>query len=109
MCRGAGLAARLQGEAVPLLPGAEALAERGYATGAASRNWDSYGRGVRLPTGMPDWRRGLLCDPQTSGGLLIAVAADRAQDAVQRCRAAGYGQAAIIGTMAEGDAAVTVR
>jgi selenide,water dikinase len=58
---------------------------------------------------MPDWRRGLLCDPQTSGGLLIAVAADRAQDVVQRCRAAGYGQAAIIGTMAEGEAAVTVR
>ena len=108
MCRGAGLSAKLDARAVPTLPGAAALAQAGYATGAAARNWTSYGADVRLPDGTPDWARGLLCDPQTSGGLLVAVRADRASDVVDRCRAAGFGQAAIIGTMGDGEPVVTV-
>jgi rhodanese-related sulfurtransferase len=47
-------------------------------TGASGRNWASYGDAVDLPAGLEDWRRDLLTDPQTSGGLLIAVAADQA-------------------------------
>ena len=108
MCRGAGLSARLDARAVPTLPGAAALAQAGYATGAAARNWTSYGAHVRLPEGTPDWARGLLCDPQTSGGLLVSVRADRASDVVERCRAAGFGQVAIIGTMGEGEPVVSV-
>ena len=108
MCRGANLAATLHVDAVPLLPGVEPLAEAGYATGAGARNWTSYGANVRLPDGMPDWRRGLLCDPQTSGGLLIAVSADRASDVLNRCLAAGFAQSAIIGGMQAGEATVTV-
>ena len=108
MARGAGIAATLRADAVPLLAGAQALAERGYATGAAARNWTSYGPDVALPPGMADWRRGLLCDPQTSGGLLIAVAPERAGDVLQRCRAAGFAQAAVIGEMGEGGGRVTV-
>ncbi len=108
MCRGAGLSARLDARAVLTLPGAAALAQAGYATGAAARNWTSYGAHVRLPEGTPDWARGLLCDPQTSGGLLVSVRADRASDVVERCRAAGFGQVAIIGTMGEGEPVVRV-
>ena len=108
MCRGAGLAADLDAAAVPILPGAQALAERGFATGAAARNWGSYSGSVTLPEGTPDWRRGLLCDPQTSGGLLISVSADRASDVLERCRAAGFAQAAIIGAMAAGAPEVRV-
>ena len=108
MCRGAGLAAKLDGTAVPTLPGAAKLAQAGHSTGAAARNWASYGAHVRLPDGTPDWARGLLCDPQTSGGLLVAVRADRADDIVARCQAAGFGLAAKIGTMAAGEPIVTV-
>ncbi len=108
MARGAGLAATLRAEAIPLLAGAQALAERGYATGAAARNWASYGREVTLPPGMADWRRGLLCDPQTSGGLLIAAAPEHADDVLGRCLAAGFPHAAIIGAMSEGKGRVTV-
>ena len=108
MCRGAGLSATLDAKAVPTLPGAAALAQAGYATGAAGRNWTSYGADVRLPEGTPDWARGLLCDPQTSGGLLVSVSADRASDVVDRCKAAGFDQVAIIGTMAQGAPVVTV-
>ena len=108
MCRGAGLSARLQADDVPILPGAAALAEVGLATGAADRNWTSYGAYIEVPDGLPDWRRGLLCDPQTSGGLLVSVRADRAHDVVQRCIAAGFAQTAIIGEMGEGDPIVTI-
>ncbi|TCZ55573.1 selenide, water dikinase SelD [Roseicella aquatilis] len=102
MCRGAGLGARLRLDRVPVLEGAAALAESGLRTGAAGRNWASYGEEVRLPAGLPDWRRGLLCDPQTSGGLLIAVAPEAAPALLERVRAAGFAGAAIIGEMRAG-------
>src|ERR1700761_4617979 len=73
MCRGAGLTAEIAAEP-PLLAGAEALAKAGVRPGASTRNWASYSDAVRLPADLPDWRRDLLTDPQTSGGLLIAVA-----------------------------------
>ena len=108
MCRGASLAATLDMHAIPTLPGAEALARAGHMTGAGGRNWSSYGKDIAASADMPDWRRALLCDPQTSGGLLIAVRPDRADDIVERCRAAGHRQATIIGTMADGAAKITV-
>ncbi len=108
MCRGAGLSANLDAKAVPTLPGAAKLAQAGYATGAGGRNWSSYGAHVRLPEGVPEWARALLCDPQTSGGLLVAVRADRADDIVARCHAAGFALAAKIGTMEQGEPVVSV-
>ena len=80
MCRGAGLAAEI-GADPPLLAGVEALARAGVRTGAAARNWESYGADVRVAAGVPDWKRDLLTDPQTSGGLLIAVEQAHAGDA----------------------------
>ena len=108
MARGSGLGVTLYADAIPLLAGAAALAERGFATGAAARNWASYGTEVTLPAGTADWRRGLLCDPQTSGGLLIAVAPEHADDVLERCRVAGFPHAAIIGAMGQGRGHVTV-
>ena len=71
-------------------------------TGASGRNWASYGAGVRLPADTPDWWRAILTDPQTSGGLLIACAADRADALVGEIRAAGYPRAGIIGRVEAG-------
>jgi selenide,water dikinase len=102
MCRGAGLGARLRMRDIPVLPGAAALAQAGVGTGAAGRNWASYGADVRLPADLPDWARGLLCDPQTSGGLLIAVAPGAAEGLVRHVREARFAQAAAIGTMRAG-------
>ncbi len=104
VCRGSGLRAAIRAADVPVLEGAAALAEAGVATGAAARNWDSYGGEVSLPPGMAAWRRGLLCDPQTSGGLLVAVSPEGAGAVLARLRAAGFEQAAAIGTLsARGD------
>ncbi len=108
MCRGAGLAATVNIDAIPILPGAEALSRAGFVTGAAARNWASYGAAVAMPESTPNWHRDLLCDPQTSGGLLVAVRADRAHDVVERCRAAGYSATSKIGQMRRGTEEVKV-
>jgi selenide,water dikinase len=108
MCRGSKLRAVLSASALPLLPGVVALAEAGIATGASRRNWDSYGEEVVLPAGFADWRRGLLCDPQTSGGLLVAVAPEAVGDVLRRCIEAGFGRSAIIGVMETGPAQIVV-
>ncbi len=73
MCRGSVLGARLAMEQIPLLSAARQLSESGIGTGAAKRNWSSYGADVDL-TG--EWHKNILCDPQTSGGLLIACSAE---------------------------------
>ena len=108
MCCGAGLHATVQVQAVPLLAGVAALAQRGLATGAAARNWSSYGAQVSLIDGTPEWQRALLCDPQTSGGLLIAVSADGAGPLLAYLHQAGWADAGIIGDMAPGQPGVTV-
>ena len=109
MCRGAGLAAEIDAESAPLLPGAEALARSGLRTGASTRNWASYGADVDAPAGREDWRRDLLCDPQTSGGLLIAVDPAAAEAVVALARREGFSGAAIVGRMATGTSRIAVR
>ncbi len=108
MARGAGLGVELDAEAPGLLAGVEALAQAGVRTGAATRNWASYGEAVRLPVGLPDWRRDLLCDPQTSGGLLIAVARQAAETVLRLCQAAGFASTTVVGRVTTGLAEVRV-
>ncbi len=107
MARGSGLTVELTAQP-PLLDGVEPLAATGVCTGASGRNWDSYAAGVDLPADLPDWRRNLLTDPQTSGGLLIAVAADQAGALLDLARAEGFDRAAVVGRVVDGPARVRV-
>ena len=108
MCRGSGVRATIRAADVPLLPEVAALAQGGFITGASGRNWNSYGADVRLAEGMADWQRGLLCDPQTSGGLLIAVAPGAAEAVLSLVRDAGFAQASMIGSVRNGAAAIEI-
>ncbi len=63
---------------VPELPGALEYARQGHITGGASRNREGLAGKVSLPEGLDEALEHLLFDPQTSGGLLIAVAPERA-------------------------------
>ncbi len=104
LCRGARLGAVLRFSDVPVLAGAEALARAGIVTGAGARNWSSYGQSVALPDGLPPWARAVLCDPQTSGGLLVAVAQEGVA-AVMELLPEG---ARVVGWMVEGTPAIQV-
>jgi selenide,water dikinase len=109
LCRGAGLGAEIDAEDAPLLPGVEALARAGVRTGASTRNWESYGEAVNLDGAPPAWTRDLLTDPQTSGGLLIAVAPEGAAAVLALARDMGFHRAARVGRMTSGAPEVTVR
>ncbi|UPG92552.1 selenide, water dikinase SelD [Luteibacter aegosomatissinici] len=108
MARAGGVRLRIDDSRVPLLTQAEALVGAGYITGASKRNWASYGDGVALSPALPAWRRDLLTDPQTSGGLLVACAAARADTILDAIKLAGYPLASIIGTVVEGAAGIDV-
>ena len=109
MCEGAGIAAILDWPRLPVLPAALAFARRGLNTGAAGRNWASFGDRVTLPDGIGRWRKNLLADPQTSGGLLVSCRPDAADRVVALFHARGHGEAATIGEMTSGPPRVTVR
>ena len=91
MLHAAGTGATLHAAALPVLDGAAELAEAGIASTLAPANLAAAGLGTDLTAA-------LLADPQTSGGLLAGVAADRAEACLAALRAAGL-DAAIIGTV----------
>jgi selenide,water dikinase len=109
VCRGSELAASLEFSKIPLLPTALKLVQEGLNTGAAGRNWSSYGHDVTLPGDLPAWQKNLLCDPQTSGGLLVACKPSQAEKVLSLFHESGFAAAAIIGTLAEGVPGVSVQ
>ncbi|OUW00619.1 MAG: selenide, water dikinase SelD [Betaproteobacteria bacterium TMED156] len=58
---------------VPILPGVKDLIKLGFVTGASQRNWESFKDKVVINSSLKLDDRNLIFDPQTSGGLLIAV------------------------------------
>jgi selenide,water dikinase len=108
VCRGASLTATLTWDDIPVLPAARDYAAKGYNTGAAGRNWESYGEHIDLPAGMADGDINLLRDPQTSGGLLVSCTPDTVADVLKLFRDQGHAEAAVIGSLAAGDARVRV-
>ncbi|KMN34949.1 segregation protein A [Chromobacterium sp. LK1] len=109
VCKGAGLAAHIDMQQVPVIAEARSFAEQGYGPGAIERNLASFGAHVDFGAGLPEWQLRLLADPQTSGGLLAAVAPEQADEVLARFREAGFDYAAKIGRLAAGDARIVVR
>jgi selenide, water dikinase len=107
MCRGAGLGARVKMSQIPLLDNVVALAEAGYVTGASGRNWAACGAEVQLDPRLGSVAKSLLCDPQTSGGLLVACADDAVANVTELFQRHGFERAAHIGhlsALANGEA-----
>ena len=70
MCEGANLSAEIDYAKVPKLPMLDKYLADNTVPGGTNRNWDSYGSKVNLPNPR---LKNILCDPQTSGGILLAV------------------------------------
>lgn len=70
MCRASKVSAVIDFAAVPQISDLAAYLAQGMAPGGTRRNWASYGEAIDCPD---ETRRAILSDPQTSGGLLIAV------------------------------------
>lgn len=75
MARGAGLQAQLKYHQLPVIDGVYELLARKVSPGGTHRNWASYGHEVQISDTLPlEEVKGLIADPQTNGGLLLAVA-----------------------------------
>ena len=73
MLKASGTAAELRFSDVPLLPGVLDLADRGVVPGGTRNNLDAFDAQIAWGAGITDEEKLILCDAQTSGGLLIAV------------------------------------
>ena len=108
MARGAQLRFVIHADDVPLLSHAAVLAQQGFVTGASHRNWSSYANEVEMSPEMPEWRRHILADPQTSGGLLVAIAREHGESVLRTVRDSGCPFACIIGHTVAGDPVIKV-
>jgi selenide,water dikinase len=76
MCEGSGLCAEIEFEKVPVIDSLDFYLEQKCFPGGTQRNWDSYGHKIGA---LSERQRFILADPQTSGGLLVAVTEDEAE------------------------------
>ena len=70
MCEGSKLSAEIEFDKIPIFEGVQQYIKQGCIPGGTFRNWESYGHHIQLKE---ESNKAILCDPQTSGGLLIAV------------------------------------
>jgi selenide,water dikinase len=108
VCRGSHLGARVRMHDVPILEGVIQFVDSGVYTGASARNWTSYGAEVRMRPHLANTHRTLLCDPQTSGGLLVTCAQESLREVIEAFRRNGCIHAAPIGTMVQGEPVASV-
>ena len=86
MCEGSDLTAYINANDIPRFDMLDAYLNQGCVPGGTQRNWDSFGDKIGLPD--PELKK-LLCDPQTSGGLLIAVEPESCDEVEKLLQAKG--------------------
>jgi len=107
ICRGSKLAAEVKFDSLPLIAEALDRVKQGVATGASDRNWKGYGHEVQFSG--EDWKRKVLTDPQTSGGLLVACAREAQAQVLDELRRQGFAEAAVIGSLRAGQPRLVVQ
>ena len=98
MAHGSGVRLAFTAERLPLLPGVRRLAAEGHLTGGCRRNRDWLADKVRVAPGLPADLVEVAFDPQTSGGLLVALPETDAGRAVGALAARGVA-AVVVGTV----------
>ena len=97
MAIGSNVTIEIDANALPIIPGVLAIAAQNRS-GGMQTNKDHFAPGMEILAGVPDDRRDLIFDPQTSGGLLISVAAEASDELMKNLKNAGI-QASFIGTV----------
>ena len=92
MCEGSGLSATIEFDKVPVIPSLKYYLDQNCFPGGTGRNWASYGHKIGSLT---EAQKYILADPQTSGGLLVAVAEDGVIEFERELQEMGYNLEAI--------------
>jgi len=87
VCEGSGLSAEIEFDKVPRFDFLEAYIEQKSMPGGTGRNWASYGHKI---SPLSDYQKGILADPQTSGGLLVSVDSEKISEFESFVRSKGY-------------------
>ena len=99
MMAASGTTARIEFSRVPVIDGAWELLEGGVAPGGTHRNLEGVGSQVAWHSDITGNQRLLLCDAQTSGGLLISVPEERVDNLLKELEAQGVAGSVVIGAV----------
>jgi selenide,water dikinase len=102
MMRSSGASAHIAMSSVPVLPGVEELLAQGVAPGGTHRNQAGVESYVDWDAALTDDDRLLLCDAQTSGGLLISVPEPGLTQLLSALESRGVATRAVVGSVNEG-------
>ena len=108
MALASGAAIEIQADQVPIIPEAFDLARQSLFPGGSVKNHEFMETRADFVPSVPEELQMLLCDAQTSGGLLISLPTERAADFCGRLIGAGVAQAAVIGRVLPGPARIRV-
>jgi selenide,water dikinase len=95
--KGAGLTFQFEMGSVPIMEGSLEMYERGVSTGVNKANRELVEGHYRFDAALPEWHREIVFDPQTAGGLLVAVPSAQAQPLLDDLHKAGVTHARRIG------------
>lgn len=110
MCRGSNLSLTVYTQSVPMLEGAKELARMGIIPGGAYNNRNHLGDAVYIEKGVTREEQDILFDPQTSGGLLIAVPPAKSMALLEALRGRGVAEAQIVGELQNpGEHLITIK
>jgi selenide,water dikinase len=97
------VSATIWSDLVPILPPARDYVQAGIAPGGTHSNLRFLSRWVDYDPRIPEWQRLLLCDAQTSGGLLAALPGTHTAEVVRHLRYHGLESAAVVGCIEAGE------
>ena len=106
MVDGSNLSAEIEFSKVPKLTNIDFYISQGSMPGGTKRNWESYGNGIE---GVDEYKRSILCDPQTSGGLLVAVEHGNENEFISIAESIGLQLECFGKLVKRGDARILVR
>ena len=97
MIEGSKTGMRIRASSVPFFPEVRDPVEKETIPGGLIRNREFREKQIEIGPGCPDWLVDILFDPQTAGGLLIALSEEAAEGLLRKMHVAGIAEAAIVG------------
>jgi selenide,water dikinase len=101
MCQGSNVSAEIHNSEIPVINGTVGLAEKGFIPGGSKRNFKTSRKYTKFSESLPEIDKLILADAQTSGGLLISLSENQANEFLNHLRDETGMEAAIIGKIFE--------
>lgn len=110
MAKGSGVSLEVYSDKVPIIEGAEEFVNMGIIPAGAYSNKNYIGNDIEVEEGVEEAMLDLLCDPQTSGGLLVAIQGDDVEEALEKLSAGIDTEFAVVGKVIDKkDKAIYIR